>query len=123
MSKTFKPFGLCDADVHWVHSMCLSKLADKAYVCDQELRQQVHLLGDDVLQRFSTLNVYILYCAYRSDVFVSDLFVHLIDQPDCVGIPTGNVRIQGDVIKHQIAFPDGMRYMPDYELCPVGDSL
>jgi hypothetical protein len=40
-----------------------------------------------------------------------------------MGIPTGNVRIQGDMHKHQIAFPDGMRFIPDYELCPVGDSL
>lgn len=111
MSKTFKPFGLCDADVHWVHSMCLSKLADKASAVDFFMRSY---RGDEPL--FNTRNAYILYCAYRSDVFVSDLLVSLVDQPDCVGIPTGNVRIQGDVFKHQIAFPDGMRYIPDYAI-------
>lgn len=108
------PFYLCDADMHWVESLnaCL-ELADEAYACDQELREQP----------FSALNAYILYRAYETGVFKSDLLVSLVDQPDLVGLPTGNVRIQGDVHKHQIAFPDGMCFISDYELCPVGDSL
>ena len=117
------PFYLSNADLQWVDSFHPLTLADEAYACDQELRQQVHLLGDDVLQRFSTLNAYILYRAHQTGVFKSDLLVSLVDQPDRMGIPTGNVRIQGDMHKHQIAFPDGFSYIPDYELCPVGDSL
>tara|TARA_R110000803_G_scaffold205067_1_gene271496 strand:- start:43 stop:375 length:333 start_codon:yes stop_codon:yes gene_type:complete len=107
------PFDLGSGDLHWVDRMCLLTLADDADACDQELREQP----------FNKFNAYILYRAYKTGVFKSDLLVSLVDQPDRVGIPTGNVRIQGDMHKHQIAFPDGMSYIPDYELCPVGDSL
>ena len=100
------PFYLCDADVHWVESLNAC-LADEAYACDQELREQP----------FSALNAYILYRAYETGVFKSDLLVSLVDQPNRVGLPTGNVRIQGDMHKHQIAFPEGMSFIPDYELC------
>ena len=105
-----QPFGLCDADVHWVDSFNPLTLADEAYACNQELREQP----------FSALNAYILYRAYETDVFKSDLLVSLVDQPDRVGLPTGNVRIQGDMHKHQIAFPDGMRFMPDYAIENIG---
>ena len=97
-------FNLSDADAHWVDTMCLSTLADEAYACDQELREQP----------FSTLNAYILYRAHQTGVFKSNLLVSLVAQPDRMGIPTGNVRIQGDIHKHQIAFPDGMRFIPAY---------
>jgi len=105
-----QPFGLCDADVHWVDSFNPLTLADEAYACDQELREQP----------FSALNAYILYRAYEAGVFKSDLLVTLDTRPDLVGLPTGNVRIQGDVHKHQIAFPDGMRFMPDYAIENIG---
>lgn len=105
-----QPFGLCDADVHWVDSFNPLTLADEAYACNQELREQP----------FSALNAYILYRAYETNVFKSDLLVSLVDQPDRVGLPTGNVRIQGDMHKHQIAFPDGMRFMPDYAIENIG---
>ena len=104
------PFYLCDADVHWVESLVVNAcLADEAYACDQELREQP----------FSALNAYILYRAFETGVFKSSLLVTLVDQPDRTGVPTGNVRIQGDMHKHQIAFPEGMRFIPDYELCEV----
>jgi hypothetical protein len=105
-----QPFGLCDADVHWVDSFNPLTLADEAYACDQELREQP----------FSRTNAYILYRAYQTGVFKSDLLVSLVDQPDRVGLPTGNVRIQGDIHKHQIAFPDGMNFMPDYAIENIG---
>jgi len=107
------PFYLCNADVHWVDSFNPLTLADEAYACNQELREQP----------FSALNAYILYCAYETGVFKSDLLVSLVDQPDRIGVPTGNVRTQGDMHKHQIAFPEGMSFIPDYELCPVGARL
>ena len=107
------PFYLSNADLQWVDSFHPLTLSDEAYACDQELREQP----------FSTLNAYILYRAHQTGVFKSDLLVSLVDQPNRMGIPTGNVRIQGDMHKHQIAFPDGFSYIPDYELCPVGDSL
>ena len=116
------PFYLSNADLQWVDSMCLSKLADKASAVDFFMRCY---RGDEPLDEplFNTRNAYILYCAHQTGVFKSDLLVSLVDQPDRMGIPTGNVRIQGDMHKHQIAFPDGFSYIPDYELCPVGDSL
>ena len=104
-----QPFGLCDADVHWVDSFNPLTLADEAYACDQELREQP----------FSTLNAYILYRAYETGVFKSDLLVTLYARPDLVGLPTGKVRIQGDVHKHQIAFPDHTGYFPEYIMSRV----
>ena len=103
------PFDLGSGDLHWVNRMCLLTLAEEAHACDKVYREQP----------FNKFNAYILYRAYETGVFKSDLLVTLNTRPDLVGLPTGKVRIQGDVHKHQIAFPDYTGYFPEYIISRV----